>query len=91
MTSLPAQTFHIADRGTICPGAYADLVLFDAEAIRDEATFTDANRFPTGIDRVYVNGVLAVRDGTVLDARAGRVLRHGHRSSASLTPVVEAA
>jgi len=90
MTSLPAQTFHIADRGAIRPGAYADLVLFDAETVKDEATFTDANRFPTGIDRVYVNGVLAVKDGTVLDARAGRVLRHGQSSSACL-PVVEAA
>lgn len=91
MTSLPAQTFHIADRGAIRPGAYADLVLFDAETVRDEATFTDANRFPTGIDRVYVNGVLAVKEGTVLAARAGRVLRHGQSSSASLTPVVVAA
>jgi N-acyl-D-amino-acid deacylase len=91
MTSLPAQTFHIADRGVIRPGAYADLVLFDAANIRDEATFTDANRFPTGIDRVYVNGVLAVRDGTVLDARAGRVLRHGQSSSACLPRVTEAA
>lgn len=79
MTALPAETFHIADRGTIRPGAYADLVLFDAQTIRDEATFSDANRFPTGIDRVYVNGVLAVKDGTVLDARAGRVLRHYER------------
>ena len=77
MTSLPAETFHITGRGAIRPGAYADLVLFDAESVRDEATFADANRFPTGIDRVYVNGKLAVQDGTVLAERAGRVLRHG--------------
>ena len=76
MTSLPADTFHIKDRGTIRAGAFADLVLFDAETIRDEATFTDANRFPTGIDCVYVNGKLAVQAGTVLATRAGRVLRH---------------
>ena len=76
MTSLPAETFHIENRGVIRPGAYADLVLFDAQTVRDEATFADANRFPTGIDRVYVNGKLAVQEGTVLATRAGRVLRH---------------
>ena len=77
MTSLPAETFHIRDRGVIRPGAFADLVLFDAETVRDEATFSDANRFPTGIGRVYVNGQLTVENGVVLDTRAGKVLRRG--------------
>jgi N-acyl-D-amino-acid deacylase len=76
MTSLPADAFHIKDRGTIKQGAFADVVVFDAETVRDEATFTDANRFPTGIDRVYVNGSLVVKDGIVLAARPGKVLRH---------------
>jgi N-acyl-D-amino-acid deacylase len=76
MTSLPADAFHIKDRGTIRPGAFADLVIFDAQTIRDEATFSDANRFPAGIDSVYVNGALVAQNGVVLEARPGKMLRH---------------
>jgi len=76
MTSMPAQTFHIRDRGTITPGAFADLVLFDAAAVSDRATFADPNQFATGVARVYVNGVPVVENGVVLPARPGRVLRH---------------
>jgi len=75
MTSLPADTFYIRDRGVIRPGAFADLVIFDAETIRDEATYAHPNRFPTGIDRVYVNGECVVKSGVILDARPGKVLR----------------
>ena len=75
MTWLPAEKFNIRDRGQIRAGAFADMVIFDAEKIRDEATFSDANRFPTGIDRVYVNGQLTVEKGVVLETRAGTVLR----------------
>jgi N-acyl-D-amino-acid deacylase len=77
MTSLPAETFHIKDRGVIREGAFADLVVFDAERVSDEATFGDPNRFPSGIEQVYVNGALVVQKGSILDARPGRVLRHG--------------
>lgn len=76
MTSLPAEVFHIRGRGRIEQGCFADLVVFDAEQVRDEATFTDPNRFPTGIEQVYVNGTLVVEGGMVLGARPGRVLRH---------------
>ena len=75
MTSLPADTFFIRDRGVIRPGAFADLVIFDAEKIQDEATYEKPNRFPTGIDRVYVNGECVVNCGVILDARPGKVLR----------------
>ncbi|MCW8133052.1 MAG: amidohydrolase family protein [Planctomycetota bacterium] len=76
MTSLPADVFHIRRRGRVTQGCYADLVVFDAERIRDTATFSEPNQFPKGIDRVYVNGKLVVEGGTILDARPGRVLRH---------------
>jgi N-acyl-D-amino-acid deacylase len=75
MTSLPAETFFIHDRGVIRPGAFADVVVFDAETIKDEATYAQPNRFPTGIDRVYVNGECVVNGGVILEARPGKVLR----------------
>lgn len=75
MTGLPARTFNIKDRGAIRPGAFADLVLFDAEKIADRATYDTPNLFPTGIDSVYVNGEKVVEAGAILEARPGKVLR----------------
>jgi N-acyl-D-amino-acid deacylase len=75
MTSLPADAFHLRGRGRVEAGAWADLVVFDPARIQDEATFTDPNRFPTGIEQVYVNGALVAEAGRVLDARPGKVLR----------------
>ena len=35
ITSLPAERFHLADRGVLREGAYADIAVFDARTIRD--------------------------------------------------------
>jgi N-acyl-D-aspartate/D-glutamate deacylase len=77
MTSLPAERFGLRDRGRIVEGAYADLVLFDAEAVRDTATYEAPQRFPEGIRLVVVNGALAWQHGNDRVERAGRALRSG--------------
>jgi N-acyl-D-amino-acid deacylase len=77
MTSLSADTFHLRDRGRIVPGAWADLVVFDPLTVNDRATFEQPNRFPEGIERVFVNGKLVSENGRVLEDRPGRVLRRG--------------
>lgn len=76
MTSLPAQTFGLKDRGLIREGFAADLVLFDEKTIADRATFENPHQYATGINLVFVNGK-AVFDGTKMtDARPGVALRH---------------
>lgn len=75
MTSLPAGRFGLAERGTLSPGAWADVVVFDPATISDTATFTDPKREPDGVRWVIVNGVLAVDGGRHTGARAGRLLR----------------
>ena len=81
MTSLPAQRMRIWDRGVIRPGAFADLVIFDAAAIRDRATFESARQYADGVRYVTVNGQLVVDGGTITAARPGRALRGpGHRT-----------
>lgn len=75
MTSMPARQMGISDRGRIARGMKADLVLFHADTVKDEATFQDPHRFPTGIHHVLVNGTLAVQDGKHTGARPGSVLR----------------
>jgi N-acyl-D-amino-acid deacylase len=75
MTGLSAANVGIADRGLIRPGAYADLVLFDPATVADRATFEDPKALSTGIDRVWVNGVVVWEDGKASGALPGRGIR----------------
>jgi N-acyl-D-amino-acid deacylase len=77
VTSLPAQTFGIADRGIIKESLKADMVVFDPAKLTDRATYTEPFQRPEGIRHVIINGVPAVLDGALTGKRPGRVLRHG--------------
>lgn len=74
MTSLPAESFGLHDRGVIAPGKAADLVAFYPATVRDLADYPEPTREPEGIAWVMVNGELVVRDGRYLGRRAGRRL-----------------
>ena len=76
MTSLPAAKFNLRGRGVVAPGYFADLVLLDLDKFDSKADFAVANRVPTGVEAVYVNGKLAYSpDSSARTTRAGRVLR----------------
>jgi N-acyl-D-amino-acid deacylase len=75
MTSLPAQTFGLTDRGEVRPGLCADLVLFDPTRVIDTATYDDPKRESDGISLVVVNGEVAYEDGHHTGAGSGRMLR----------------
>lgn len=75
MTSLPAKIFDLVDRGEIKQGAYADLVIFDAERIIDGATYKHPLRKPEGIEFVIVNGRVVVEAGEHNGATPGMLLR----------------
>ncbi|HLM02571.1 MAG TPA: D-aminoacylase [Pyrinomonadaceae bacterium] len=62
MTSLPAQTFNLRDRGQIREGMAADLVIFDENKITDKATFEQPHQYAEGFQAVVVNGEI-VFDG----------------------------
>jgi N-acyl-D-amino-acid deacylase len=74
MTSLPAEHFKLANRGTVRAGYAADLVVFDANKVADAATFEAPHGYATGVPHVVVNGVVVVRDGAQTDARPGHVI-----------------
>jgi N-acyl-D-amino-acid deacylase len=75
MTSLPAQTFNLRDRGLLREGFAADLVIFDDESIGDRATFEQPHQYPVGISFVIVNGVTVLDDGRMTANRPGTALR----------------
>jgi N-acyl-D-amino-acid deacylase len=71
MTSLPAETFRIPDRGLIAPGMVADLVAFDADTVVDVGDYQDPVRAPAGIPWVCLAGRTVVEEGGFLGSRAG--------------------
>lgn len=76
MTSLPANTFELKDRGLIREGGWADIVAFNSDTVSDPATYNDPHHYAVGIPFVWVNGVLVVSNGEHTSAKPGQGLKH---------------
>ena len=74
MTSWPATRMKLADRGALEVGNWADVVVFDFATIKDESTWNEPTKYPTGIDYVLVNGQVVVDHGKHTGAKPGMVL-----------------
>lgn len=75
MTSIPAQKFRLAAKGSLSAGADADIVVFDPETVADASTYDDPVKPPVGIETVLIGGEVALENGTVVNPRLGRALR----------------
>ncbi len=75
MTSFAAEAAGLSDRGLVKPGFAADLVVFDPETVRSNATFETPNRYSEGFRYVAVNGVLVVDEGKLTGKTPGQALR----------------
>jgi len=86
MTSLPAQTFGLSDRGFVREGFAADLVIFDKNKIIDRATYDNPHQFPAGFSYVLVNGEVVLLGDQLTAARPGvALLGHGYQSLKNAT------
>jgi cytosine/adenosine deaminase-related metal-dependent hydrolase len=80
-TVLPASVLEAAvpamrRKGRVQIGADADLVIFDADRVTDQATYVASTRPSSGIAHVLVDGSFVVRDGALVpDAMPGRAVR----------------
>ena len=74
MTDNPARRFGLTSRGRIEKGYYADIVVFDADHLIDNATYDDPCQFPTGIPFVLVNGRVAVDQERCTGVMAGQAV-----------------
>lgn len=78
MSSLPAQKFHLKDRGLLKEGMAADIVLFDEAAVKDMATYQKPHAYSKGFHYVLVNGHITLENEKHTGVRAGIAL-YGNR------------
>jgi N-acyl-D-amino-acid deacylase len=76
MTSLPAATFGLPERGLIRENNWADLVIFERDEILDTATFEKPLSPPEGIRYVIVNGSIVLDQENLTKSLPGMALRH---------------
>ena len=74
MTSLPAATLGLRDRGVLRAGSYADIVVLDPATVADMATFDHPHQLSAGVSEVLVNGAITISSGTFTGKLAGRAL-----------------
>jgi N-acyl-D-aspartate/D-glutamate deacylase len=72
MTLMPAQRLEkrapvFRDKGRIRVGADADITVFDPATVIDKATYEEPLRYSEGIQFVFVNGTLVVKDGKLVE------------------------
>lgn len=71
MTLLPAQVLEsvvpeMKKRGRIQEGCFADLILFDPNTVEDKATFEKGFQKSEGMEYVWVNGEMLIKEGKLL-------------------------
>jgi N-acyl-D-amino-acid deacylase len=74
-STFPAETLHLADRGLLRRGYYADVIAFDPATIADRATYEDPEILARGMKYVIVNGKVVIDDGKFTGILAGCALR----------------
>jgi N-acyl-D-amino-acid deacylase len=75
LTSFPAETLKLRQRGRLERDYYADVAVFDPKTIRDHATYEEPHQYATGMVHVFVNGVQVLKDGEHTGSKPGQVVR----------------
>ncbi len=80
MTRLPATRLGLKHRGLIREGYFADIVVFNPDTVKDNATFEQPHQYPTGINYVLVNGAVIIEGNRHTGATTGRILKRGNNA-----------
>ena len=75
LTTLPATNLKLKKRGALKGGHFADVVIFDANTIKDNATFEKPHQYATGMQHVFVNGGHVLKDGEPTGTFSGRFVK----------------
>jgi len=74
MTSLPAQTFRLKNRGMIKEEMFADIIIFDRQTFVDKATYSEPHQYGQGFAYVIVNGEIVAEEGQHTGTLSGMIL-----------------
>lgn len=77
MTSLPAATFQLKNRGLLRKGYIADITVFDPKTIKDTATASNPKSLSEGVRHVYVSGIRVLADGKATGKAGGKIVKRG--------------
>tara|TARA_B100000902_G_C26950657_1_gene735618 strand:- start:89 stop:757 length:669 start_codon:yes stop_codon:yes gene_type:complete len=75
LTSFPAENLGIKDRGLLKNGFYADIVVFDPNKIKDNATFNNPIQYAEGVEHVMVNGQIVLENGKHTNIFSGKFIK----------------
>lgn len=67
LSGYAAERFGLKDRGILKENAFADVVVFNADTVGDQATMTDPHQYCVGIESVVVNGTVIVENSLPVD------------------------
>ena len=75
LTSFPASNLKLKQRGLLKENYFADIVVFNADKVNDNATFEEPLQFSEGVDHVIVNGVPVLLNGVHTNKFSGRFIK----------------
>ncbi len=75
LSALPAENLKLKKRGSLIPGYFADIVVFNPDQVTDKATFTDPHQYAEGVIHVFVNGTAVLKNGEHTGATPGRFVK----------------
>jgi N-acyl-D-aspartate/D-glutamate deacylase len=76
MTSMPADQIRQPNRGRIAAHAHADLIVFDEDKLKDNATYSDSKQYATGIEQMLINGVFVIKDSKLTNNTPGQWIKN---------------
>ncbi len=77
MSGKPARKVGLKKRGLLKNNYFADVIIFNPKNIVDRADFQNPYQYSEGLDYVFVNGKMVIREGEHTGELAGKVLRKG--------------
>jgi N-acyl-D-aspartate/D-glutamate deacylase len=75
-TGREADYLHLDHRGYLRPGYFADVVVFDPSRFKQRNDFVHYDIPSVGMDWLFINGTLAVKDSEPTGALPGRTVAH---------------